>query len=188
MHFDHVALVLPALEPCLRALADAGLPVGAVDEFEAENTREAYVLASSPRILLMQPLSARGPLARAFARRGGPGFHHLAFHGAGVREAIARARGWEVCRATEASLARGGAAWLLRREAGLLLELQPDDAAAAPSPGALREVLVELDADLPFPAPPPLRVVPGRGGVVHLDLEAPGGPLRLLPDGTLRAR
>lgn len=183
MHLDHVALVLADLEPCRRALAQAGLPLGPLTEWDGENTREIYVETAPVRILLMQPRSPDGPIARHLARRG-PGFHHLAFQGCSVDEVMARAHGWETCPSTKDSLERGGPAWLLQREAEVLLELQPGGSSTPTAPSPVRTVTVELDVAMPVEADE-LRILPGKRGILQVDLEGNGRLLRLKRNGAL---
>lgn len=166
MILDHVALVLADIEPVRRALTDAGLPVAPVEEFAGENTRESYVEIAPARVLLTQPRSNRGPIAKHLERRG-PGFHHVAFQTTDVRAALARL-GWEACPSTERSLTRGGPAWVLRRAGGVLVELMPVAALQPPDgPAAFRRVVIEG----PWPIAVPLvESRTGSGGVAHVEL------------------
>ena len=75
---DHIALIVDDLDSRARTLADLGLPLGIVEDHEGENTREVYVDTGPVSILLVQPRSTSGPIARHVERRG-RGFHHLAF-------------------------------------------------------------------------------------------------------------
>jgi hypothetical protein len=152
MILDHVSL----------ALVDAGLPVAPVEEFDGEDTRESYVEIAPARVLLVQPRSNRGPIARRV-----PGFHHVALQTTDVRAAIARFA-WEVLPSTERSLARGGPAWILRRAGGVLVELMPVAALKPPEgPTAFRSVVIEGDWPVPVAG---VDSRPGTRGVTHVEL------------------
>ena len=66
---DHVALLTRSIEGTLAKLRDAGVidghPVGPVEPFPAEGTRECYLGAQSRKLLLMEAVGTDGPYARA---------------------------------------------------------------------------------------------------------------------------
>jgi hypothetical protein len=126
----------------------------------------------------MQPRSDAGPIARHVAKRG-YGFHHLGFQTTDARAILQSAEGWEICPSTSRNLARGGPAWILRRDLGLLLELCPVGRLQVPEgPDVFRQVCIEgavpLLANLPQ-----VRLAPGNRGVTDVKLEVNGRVLRL---------
>lgn len=122
---DHVALLVANVETVLARLEALGLSVGPVEEFPTEGTREAYVgaPASRGRLLLMQPLGAEGPYARALVARG-PGLHHVAFNVTALEEHVAHVSGWLLHPRSLESVARFRTAWLARPGVGTLLEIR----------------------------------------------------------------
>jgi methylmalonyl-CoA/ethylmalonyl-CoA epimerase len=122
---DHVALLVANVETVLSRLEPLGLSVGPVEEFPAEGTREAYVGGPEcgGRLLLMQPLGAEGPYARALAARG-PGLHHVAINVPALEEHVAQVRGWLLHPTSLESVARYRTAWLARPGVGTLLEIR----------------------------------------------------------------
>jgi methylmalonyl-CoA/ethylmalonyl-CoA epimerase len=122
---DHVALLVASVETVLARLGTLGLSVGPVEEFPADGTREAYVGAPEcrGRLLLMQPLGAEGPYARALAARG-PGLHHVAINVTALEEHVAHVRGWLLHPTSLESVAKHRTAWLARPGVGTLLEIR----------------------------------------------------------------
>ena len=59
MSLDHVALVVEHLEPVLERLRPLDLPIGPIDDFPEEGTREVYLGSGAARLLLMQPTSTQ---------------------------------------------------------------------------------------------------------------------------------
>ncbi|MCO5171024.1 MAG: hypothetical protein M9894_32270 [Planctomycetes bacterium] len=139
--WDHVALLVSALEPALAALAtfDPGLVAGPVQEFEDEGTREVYLDrgdARAPgRLLLIEP-TGRGPYARALLRRG-PGLHHVGLAVPDAPAFAAERAGWLLHPRSLETLAAARTLWLARPGVGLLVEVSerppgPDDAPVTP--------------------------------------------------------
>ncbi len=139
---DHVALVVRRLEPVLERLE--GLDAGPVEDFPSEGTREVYVGAGTARLLLMEPTSAKGPYARALAKRG-PGLHHVALNVPDLEGFLGRVRGWLVVPACLPDLARTRTAWLARPGVPTLLEINEGD----PAEGTPFVETVELPGLLP---------------------------------------
>lgn len=140
---DHVALAVENLDAVLSRFGDLGLPLGRPEEHETENTREVYVEISPVSILLMQPRSASGPIARHLQRRGA-GFHHLGFRTPDATPLLDGLKGWYVCPSTIRNLKRRGPAWLVRPDMGLLLEIVSVDRDIVPTgPDVFRRFCVE---------------------------------------------
>ncbi len=123
---DHVALLVRDVDAACVAAVAFGHPVGSVQDFPGEGTREVYVgeEGQRARLLLMQPLGDSGPYARALARRG-PGLHHVALDVPDIDAFLARiaGTGWLLHPATVRTLAAGRTAWLARPGAGALIEV-----------------------------------------------------------------
>jgi len=130
---DHVALLLPALEPALEALAPLDLPAGPIEEFPGEGTREVYLGEpdAAARLLLLQPLGSEGPYARALAKRG-PGLHHLAYRAPDVRALAATLPGWLLVPASLSTYAGCQTLWLARPGVGALIELSEGPSCQGP--------------------------------------------------------
>lgn len=123
-HCDHIALLTADLDPLIETLSAAGLPVGPVEEFPGEGTKEVYVGEpdASAKLLLLAPAGEGGPYARALEKRG-PGIHHLAFVAKSPTEFLAQNPGWllhpqslELYRTTKTL-------WAARPGVGTLLEI-----------------------------------------------------------------
>lgn len=130
-HLDHVALVVPRLEPATSGLTGPGIPMGPVEEFPAEGTREIYIGEGSAKLLLLQPLSKKGPYAKALGKRG-PGLHHIALHTPQLDEFLGRVRGWLMHPKSLETMARSRTAWMARPGVPVLIEVQETDSEAAP--------------------------------------------------------
>lgn len=128
---DHVALVVPRIEPVLARLAGSAGAPGPIEEFPGEGTRECYLggAGAGARLLLMQPLGTEGPYARALARRG-PGLHHVGLAVPSLAEFPRRAPGWLVHPACLPDAAR--CLWLARPGVGTLLEVSAGSAGSGP--------------------------------------------------------
>lgn len=126
---DHVAFVLQDLETALRVLRSLDVPIGPVEDFPHEGTREVYVGADgqAARILLMQPLGGEGPYARALLKRG-PGLHHLAFHVPCVRTFAAERPGWLMMPQSLETYDASKTVWLARPGVGTLVEVHEGEA------------------------------------------------------------
>jgi hypothetical protein len=157
MNLDHVALVVVDLERSLRRAREAApdVTVGPIEEFPAEGTREVYLGADGARLLLLQPIGATGPYARALARRG-PGLHHVALAVPEPRAALADLPGWRVHPASGRTL------WLCHPGVGTLVEVM----SGAPTDGAPLVTRVECPcpADLAATLLAPLGLVAGAEG------------------------
>jgi hypothetical protein len=110
-------------------LRDLDLPIGPVEEFPGEGTREVYVGADgqAARILLLQPLGTEGPYARALAKRG-PGLHHLAFHVPCVKAFAAERPGWLMLPQSLETYKACKTVWLARPGVGTLVEVHEGEA------------------------------------------------------------
>lgn len=179
----HVAVAVRDVEAAARAYSDLGLPIGEAKEWETENTREIYVNTAPVRMLLMQPRSATGPIAKHVARRG-PGFHHLGFVATDVRSILKTLTAWYICPSTFRNLEGQGPAWIIRPDAGLLVELQGvDEIRKLAGPDVFRHVTIDLpDVDVGrrlFKAmgvadDPHLQFRGGVRGVHHVELQVDG--------------
>jgi len=77
LYIDHVAILVASIEEYEKKLPSELLRQE-IEEFEAEGTREQYVIPDSSysgALLLMQP-TGEGPYQRAMEKRG-PGLHHI---------------------------------------------------------------------------------------------------------------
>lgn len=146
---DHVALVCSALEPAVELLAGCGLPVGPIEEFPGEGTREVYVGAegAAGRLLLMQPLGAEGPYARALGKRG-PGLHHVAYRVPDAVGGVSSLSGWLLVPRSLSSYAECRTLWLARPGVGALVELAEGSGEGAGPPLVEAVEVVAQDAAL----------------------------------------
>ena len=158
---DHVALVVPELEPVVERLGLAPELIGPIEEFPSEGTREVYVGNGTASLLLLQPLTSDGPYARALGKRG-PGLHHVALRTPDLEEFLRGVRGWLLHPASVDTIARSRTAWLARPGVPTLVEVQEASAAEG-------EPLVTA-VEVPGP----------------LDALTPSAGLDASPDGTIR--
>ncbi len=126
VRLDHVAILVRDLQPALRHPGWRSFPIGPAEEFPAEGTREVYIGEKTnhcARVLLMQPIGP-GPYQTALERRG-PGLHHLALSVSDVAcfaSGLSRS-GWYLHPGSLAWLRDGKAAWLVRSDACVAIEL-----------------------------------------------------------------
>lgn len=127
---DHVALLVASLEEALSGLAPLPGPVGPIQAFPGEGTRECYIGApdATGRLLLIEA-AGEGPYARAFRSRG-PGLHHVAL---AVREldsyvAGLAGSGWYLLPQSLRTIRDADTAWLARPGVPVLLEVSADPA------------------------------------------------------------
>lgn len=189
---DHVALLVPDLEPAAAGARALGLPVDPPQRFPSEGTCESYVGSGGARLLLLGPIGP-GPYRDALTRRG-PGLHHLALVTPDPVRLAQAAHGWLVHLASlEPSAGEGsqGAGklrptlWLARPGVGVLIEVtRGDPDAASPvveavevpgaDPGLAALLAGLLPADRLRPAAGPARLMIGgrwieaRGGLEAL--------------------
>jgi len=121
---DHVALLVPRIEPVLEKLGGLAEEAGDIEEFPSEGTRELYVGGDGrqARLLLMEARGDQGPYARALAKRG-PGLHHVALDVPDLDAFLVGLRGWLVHPACLPGLARSRTLWLARPGISTLLEV-----------------------------------------------------------------
>lgn len=157
---DHVAFLVPRIEPVAERLIALGLAAEAVAEFPSEGTREQYLgdPARPGRVLLLQPL-APGPYERALTKRG-PGLHHFALQVPDLDAYAAGLRGWLLHPKSLTSRASAGTLWLARPGVAALVEVFAGDGPQSGAPqvglgvgGALertaRGALIEALGDVP---------------------------------------
>ena len=135
---DHVALLVPRIEPVLEKLGDWAAEAGEIEEFPSEGTRELYVGGEgrNARLLLMEARGEKGPYARALAKRG-PGLHHVALLVPDLDAFLAGIRGWLVHPACLPGLASSRTLWLARPGISTLVEVHEAE------PGSGMQPLVE---------------------------------------------
>lgn len=146
---DHVALAVPNLEEALKAYQALGFECGDVGEFPSENTREVYIETRPVRVLLQQPLSEQGPIARHLARRK-PGLHHLGVVVADLAAYLDGLAGssWYFTSSSFKLIRLIGTAWLVRPDAGLLVHVsQAREDEPGPAPTVERVVLASKDRE-----------------------------------------
>jgi len=137
---DHVALLVPRIEPVLEKLGDLAAEAGAIEEFPSEGTRELYVGGEGriARLLLMETRGEEGPYARALAKRG-PGLHHVALLVPDLDAFLAGIRGWLVHPACLPGLASSRTLWLARPGISTLVEVHEAE------PGSGRTLVAQVE-------------------------------------------
>lgn len=143
-HLDHVALLVPHLEPALERLGDLAEWIGPIEEFPSEGTREVYIGEGPGKLLLLEPISSSGPYARALAKRG-PGLHHVALNTSNLDAFLAEVRGWLLHPVSLETVEKSRTAWFARPGVPTLLEVH--ESAASPSTQALVRG-IEVPGDL----------------------------------------
>lgn len=136
VQLNHVAVLTASIEACLASLPSHGDPVGPVDTFPGEGTRECYVgrPGSAGRLLLMQAIGP-GPYRQALERRG-TGLHHIALDVPDVEAFLDRiaSAGWFLHCHSLAMWNRGRTVFLARPGVPALIEVH-EQAEPLASPG-----------------------------------------------------
>ena len=137
---DHVALLVPRIEPVCEKLGDLAGEAGEIEEFPSEGTRELYVGGEgrTARLLLMEARGGGGPYARALAKRG-PGLHHVALLVPDLDAFLAGTRGWLVHPACLPRLASSRTVWLARPGISTLVEVHEAE------PGSGKPVVEQVE-------------------------------------------
>jgi len=123
---DHVAILVRDLNHARSAVLPWGFPVQNPSFFEGEGTTEVY--AGEPyrgsRVLLMAA-TAPGPYQEALERRG-PGLHHLGIRVPSMEHFLAsiQGTGWYLHPISVSAIQKGGAVYLARPGAPLLIEVE----------------------------------------------------------------
>lgn len=172
---DHVALLVPRLEPALAGARALGLEVGPIEAFPGEGTREAYCgpADAGARLLLLEA-AGPGPYARALVRRG-PGLHHVAV-GVADGPAFAAASGWLLHPRTLTTQPR--TLWLARPGVGTLIEVMHGVSAGGEAP-----VVEAIEVAGPATLLAPLGLTPSADGAAWLRI----GGRRVAARGGLEA-
>lgn len=125
LYIDHVAILVTRIEDFGKRLP-AGLLPQEIEEFEAEGTREQYVLPEGPysgALLLMQP-NGEGPYQRAMQKRG-PGLHHICIKVENLSEYIAGiAQSGFLLHPYSLESMKRGTAYLCRPGIGFIIEVE----------------------------------------------------------------
>ena len=153
IEFDHVGVLVTSVQCGLDSLRANNWPIGKIDEFLAEGTREVYVGpgSTSGRLLLIEPIGA-GPYQQALAKRG-PGLHHLAINVDDALEFTAHisGSGWYLHPTSLGTFAKYKTLWLARPGVPLLVEVvQRSD---IPESGS-DEFINRIEVPLPERKPP----------------------------------
>lgn len=146
---DHLALAVPNLEAARTAYTTLGYVAGDIGEFPSENTREVYIETRPVRVLLQEPRSESGPIAKALRDRG-PGLHHMGLvvpDLAAFLESIAGS-GWYFTSSSFKLIRMIGTAWLVRPDAGLLAHVsQAREDEPGPPPSVERVSIASKDRE-----------------------------------------
>jgi hypothetical protein len=122
---DHIGILVSNLEQTLKSLVPHGWPVGDVEEFPSEGTKEVYVgpVGAPGRLLLLQPIG-EGPYGEAMARRG-PGVHHMAINVPDITSFLEQVSGtgWYLHPRSLATYEEFGTVWLSRPGVPMLVEV-----------------------------------------------------------------
>ncbi|MBM3269873.1 MAG: VOC family protein [Candidatus Sericytochromatia bacterium] len=129
---DHVALLVRSVEAASAPADRLGFPVGKIESFEAEGTRECYVgdWSHTGRLLLLEA-AGEGPYRRALKERG-PGLHHVALRVGDLDRYLAglAGSGWYLLPRAFETLRDSGTIWLARPGVPLLVEVNRGDVPA----------------------------------------------------------
>lgn len=122
---DHVAILVTSIEEFGKRLPP-GLQPQEIEEFEAEGTREQYVLPEnsySGALLLMQP-KGEGPYKRAMQKRG-PGLHHICIKIENLSEYLTSiAQSGFLLHPKSIETMKRGTAYLCRPGIGFIIEVE----------------------------------------------------------------
>jgi catechol 2,3-dioxygenase-like lactoylglutathione lyase family enzyme len=122
---DHIGILVSNLEQTLRSLVPHGWPVGEVEEFPSEGTREVFVgpVGATGRLLLLQAIG-EGPYGEAMAKRG-PGLHHMAINVPDVPSFLDQVSGsgWYLHPTSLATYKKFETVWLSRPGVPMLVEV-----------------------------------------------------------------
>jgi len=125
IEFDHVGILVNDVIGGLEPVRSNGWPIGEIEEFPSEGTKEVYIGAesSSGRLLLIEPIG-EGPYREAMAKRG-PGVHHLAINVDDVMEFTRRVSGsgWYLHPTSLNTFEEFKTVWMARPGVPLLVEV-----------------------------------------------------------------
>ena len=76
---NHIALVVPEMEPALKFWRDIlGLPLQGVNDVPEQASRIAFLPTGAGEVELLQPTTSDSGVAK-FLQKRGPGIHHVCF-------------------------------------------------------------------------------------------------------------
>lgn len=123
--FDHVGILVSNLEHSLKSLKTHDWPVGEVEEFPSEGTKEVYVgpERATGRLLLLQAIGD-GPYREALVKRG-PGIHHFGINAPDIVAFLDRVSGsgWYLHPTSLATYKELKTIWLSRPGVPILVEV-----------------------------------------------------------------
>jgi catechol 2,3-dioxygenase-like lactoylglutathione lyase family enzyme len=126
IYLDHVAVLVPTIEVVKTKLERFDLPLGPIESFPGEGTREMYVgpKESSARLLVVEAANPEGPYARALKTRG-PGIHHIAINVPALEPYIdgLQGSGWFLLPHSLKAIREAKTAWLGRPGVDTLVEV-----------------------------------------------------------------
>jgi hypothetical protein len=125
IEFDHLGLLVTSVTCALDSLRSHSWPIGDIEEFPSEGTKEVYIgpAGASGQLLLIEPIGD-GPYQEAMAKRG-PGVHHIAIHVDDAIEFTERisGSGWYLHPKSLGTFKQYKTIWLARPGVPLLVEL-----------------------------------------------------------------
>lgn len=149
IHLDHVAILVSSLGEYVQHAKKSSWPVGMIQTFESEGTREVYVGPDDAVRLLFLEAIGDGPYKHAFEKRG-PGLHHLGFNTQNIETFLETlsGTGWYLHPKSIATFRQSKTVWLTNKGQPFLVEVhetnrQPKDWLDLVAPG-------DLEKNLPF--------------------------------------
>ena len=93
---NHIAVLVENIDESLAFWQDAlGLPLGKMEEVEAEGAKVAFLPMGESKLELVQPLDSDSGLGRVLQKRGS-GLHHICIEVEDIQAALARLQTHEV--------------------------------------------------------------------------------------------
>ncbi|MBN1552610.1 VOC family protein [bacterium] len=124
-NIDHIGILVSNLERSLLSIRLQGWPIGEIEEFPSEGTKEVYVgsVGASGRLLLLEAIGD-GPYRDAMVKRGS-GLHHIALNVSDVFAFLDRVSGsgWYLYPKSLATHRHFKTIWLTRPGVPILVEV-----------------------------------------------------------------
>lgn len=132
IEFDHIGILVCDVMAGLESLPPEDWPIGEIETFPQEGTKEVYIgpASASGRLLLLEPIG-EGPYRDALQKRG-PGLHHIAINVDDVMAFTGRisGSGWYLHAKSLITFEKHHTVWLARPGVPLLIEVVQTNSAA----------------------------------------------------------
>lgn len=170
---DHVGILVADIERCVERLRPHGWPIGEIESFPSEGTKEVYIgpPRDSGRLLLMESIGD-GPYKTAMRKRG-PGLHHVAISVPDFKRFVERVSGsgWLLHPKSLITQAEHKTIWLARPGIPMLVEILEQNSGDGPCLDGAEAFITRVEVPLPE-AKPSLASALGVGDGISPSQEA----------------